>query len=72
MTVWTWLWIAWGLAFAVIEGAAIANDKKGDTLSEHVRLWFRTDVKLGRTVWLVVSGCALAWFIVHIAVAGSI
>ena len=72
MTVWTWLWIAWGLAFAVIEGAAIANDKKGDTLSEHVRLWFRTDVKLGRTVWLICSGCLAAWFVTHIAVAGSI
>ena len=72
MTVWTWLWVAWGLMFAVIEGVAIANDVKDDTLSEHFRRWFRTDVKLGRTVWLVVCGCFTAWFATHIAVAGSI
>ena len=72
MTVWTWLWLAWVAAFAVIEGVAIANDKDDDTLSEHFRAWFRTDVRLGRTVWLVVSGCFGAWFVTHIAVAGSI
>lgn len=72
MTVWTWLWIGWAFAFAGIEGAAILNDTKDDTLSEHFRRWFRTDAKLGRTVWLIVSGCFLAWFVTHIAVAGSI
>ena len=72
MTVWTWLWVAWAAAFAVIEGVAITNDAKDDTLSEHLREWFRTDRKLGRTVWLCVCGCFAAWFITHIAVAGSI
>ena len=70
MTVWTALWIAWGLMFAVVEAAALVNDKRGDTLSEHLRLWFRTDTRPGRTVWLVVSGGFLTWFLLHIAIAG--
>lgn len=71
MTTWTILWLLWGLAFAVIEGFAIFNDTKDDTLSEHFREWFRTDTKRGRWVWLIVSGVFFAWFTVHIAVEGS-
>lgn len=72
MSVFTWLWIAWGAAFAVIEYIALFNDAKDDTLSEHFRNWFETDTKRGRTAWLVVSGLFFAWFTTHIAVAGSI
>ena len=72
MSIWTWLWVAWGAMFAVIEGVAILNDSRDDTLSEHLRKWFTTKEKRGRSVWLVVSGAFFAWFIVHIAVAGSI
>lgn len=36
MSVWTVAWIGWGLYFAVVEGAALANSRSGDTLSEHV------------------------------------
>lgn len=68
---WGIAWIAWGLLFAVIEGAAIVQDKWAGTLSDHLRLWFRTDTRKGRTAWLAVSGLFMAWFIVHIAVAGS-
>lgn len=71
MSVWTILWLLWGAAFAVIEGLSIRNDAKGDTLSEHLRLWFRTDTKRGRTAWLVISGVFFAWFTTHIAVAGA-
>lgn len=35
----TWTWIAWGLAFAVIEGIALYRSAPGDTLSEHVWVW---------------------------------
>ena len=70
--IFTWLWVAWGIAFAIIEGVAIRNDKKDDTLSEHFRKWWRTDTKLGRTIWLGISGIFFAWFVVHIAVAGSV
>lgn len=40
MTGWSWAWIAWLAAFAAIEGAALARDARGDTLSEHVWDWF--------------------------------
>jgi hypothetical protein len=70
VTVWGWLWLAWGLLFAVIEAVAVVNDKRGDTLSEHLRMWFRTDTKHGRTAWLVVSGGFAAWFVVHILQEG--
>ena len=66
MTVYTVLWLAWIVAFAVVEGFALRNDRKDDTLSEHLRLWFRTDTRPGRTVFLCVFGAFVAWFGVHI------
>lgn len=75
MSLWGWLWVAWGAAFAVIEGVAIWRDREKDgvrTLSDHLVKWFSTKQKRGRTVWLVVSGCFFAWFVVHIAVPGSV
>lgn len=70
MSAWTLAWLVWGAAFAVIETIAIRNDTDGDTLSEHLRRWFRTDTRPGRTVWLVASGGFLAWFLVHVALEG--
>lgn len=35
-------WLLWLGAFGVIEGRALANKRKGDTLSEHVWKWFAT------------------------------
>jgi hypothetical protein len=70
VNLWTALWIAWGAAFAVIEGVALTKDRQ-DTLSDHMRRWFRTDTHLGRSVWVFASGIFFGWFIVHIAVAGS-
>lgn len=67
----TLAWLLWGLLFVLIEGTAIINDYWAGTLSDHLRLWFRTDTKRGRTAWLAVSGCFFAWFVVHIAVAGA-
>ena len=32
-------WIFWILFFIVLEGMAIINKQKGDTLSEHLRVW---------------------------------
>jgi len=66
--IWTVLWVAWVLGFFAIEIPALRNDIKGDTLSEHLRRWFRVDTHLGRTVWLVASALFfVAWFIPHIA-----
>lgn len=72
MSIWTILWLLWGALFAVIEGVAVVNDKREDTLSEHFRRWFNTDTKKGRSIWLLVSGIFFAWFTTHIAVEGSI
>lgn len=71
MSGWTFAWLVWGGLFAAIEYAAVLNDAKDDTLSEHFRKWFATDTKKGRTAWLIVSGVFFAWFTVHIAVAGA-
>ncbi len=40
MSIWTALWLLWGLFFAIVEGAALFNGEKDDTLSEHVWKWF--------------------------------
>ena len=64
--IWTLLWMAWIAMFGLIETVALANDSKGDTLSEHFRRWFRVDTHYGRTAWLVVSGVFFAWFTAHI------
>lgn len=69
--IWTILWISWIAMFSIIELVAILNDRKNDTLSEHFRSWFKTETRPGRTVWLIVSGIFLAWFVVHIAVQGA-
>lgn len=72
MDVWAWLWIGWIAAFGVIETVALRRDAKGDTLSEHFRLWFHTDTKRGRTAWVIVSGVFFGWFLVHIAGTGLV
>lgn len=75
MSIWTILWVLWIVAFFLIEAVAIVKDLddfEARTLSNHFRRWFHTDTHLGRTIWLAVSGVFFAWFVVHIAVAGSI
>lgn len=64
--IYTILWILWGLSFFIVEGFALKNDMPGDTLSEHLRKWFRVDTRPGRTAWLVTFGGFAAWFFVHI------
>ena len=54
------LWVAWLALFLVIEGAAILNSKKGDTLSEHVWRWI--PYKSAR--WVALGGF-LAWLAYH-------
>ena len=79
MSVFTWLWIGWGLAFAVIEGVALVNARAGDTLSEHVWAWLgvrRSGARPARTPrWtlrvariIVLSG--LLWLALHFATGG--
>ena len=66
MSIWTILWLIWIAMFAIVEGVAVFNDKKNDTLSEHFRLWLRVDTRLGRTVFLLIFGGFVAWFGIHI------
>lgn len=52
--------------FGIVETFAVRNDTPGDTLSEHIQKWFRTDSHHGRTAFLVAFGGFVAWFGVHI------
>ena len=64
----TELWALWLLFFAVIEGAAIANKEKGDTLSEHVWKWIgkRGYPKPSGYKWRRGAlGVFFAWLIAH-------
>lgn len=68
-TKWTWAWLAWAGAFAVIEGVALMNKKEGDTLSEHLRLWFSTmsnDGGLGCHLKKVVPLAFVIWLVGHL------
>jgi hypothetical protein len=39
MSGFTAAWIIWGIYFLAVEGIALFNKQKGDTLSEHVWKW---------------------------------
>jgi hypothetical protein len=65
-------WLAWLAAFLVIEGVAIARRKNGDTLSEHVWMWFairRPKDAPPAGFWIHVRRLSLvafmAWLAVH-------
>lgn len=79
MNWWTVAWVLWGLMFFVIEIPAIKADhrdtapgpkKKSRTLSLHFRRWFNVKVRIGRTIWVIVSSVFAGLFIVHITGAG--
>jgi hypothetical protein len=59
-----------GGAFAV-EMWAVFNKKLGDTLSERVRVWFRTNTRPGKAVFVLAWLGLTAWFIPHIIFGGS-
>jgi hypothetical protein len=56
----TALWIAWGVLFAVIEGAAIRSKQTERTLSGHVWALLR----LRGPVWFLGAGF-LVWLVLH-------
>jgi hypothetical protein len=59
------VWAAALGGLAILDVWCDRNATKGDTLSECVRIWFRTDTPAGRTAlvafWLGLSG----WVIPH-------
>lgn len=72
MNIWTQLWLIWLGMFGVVEGAALANKKPGDTLSEHVWKWFSIQDKGGgwrlRRFGLLSF---LAWLVAHFLTGGK-
>lgn len=68
------LWVAWLALFVAIEGASLANKKKGDTLSEHVWDWFSVNEKGSRkrTIRMVGLFGFMAWLLVHFVSGGAI
>ena len=70
MTAYTWAWIFWLAFFAVVEGVALLDKDRGDTLSEHVWSWFKIKDKPRQWTWRrIVLAAFLAWLLVHM-VAG--
>lgn len=63
----TTAWIIWILMFIAIEGKAILNSRKGDTLSEHVWNWFNIDKRESNWTGKRIALCAgLLWLIAHL------
>ena len=60
-------WIIWILLFVFIEGFAILNNKKGDTLSEHFWEWFDIkDTGKPRKIMRFLALTGLTWLFVHL------
>ncbi len=59
-------WFIWILWFILVEGRAIKDKKKGDTLSEHVWLVLQATPLLK---WLTAAG--LVWLAGHFVTAGK-
>lgn len=81
MTGWTFAWLLWGLAFVVIEGLALWNDRdtrtEVDTLSQHVWGWFgirrsKADPDAGRFVKLrrLTLLTFMVWLTAHFLTGG--
>lgn len=71
MNIWTQLWLIWLVMFGVIEWAALANKKAGDTLSEHVWRWFSIGwVGKGWRLRRFSLLAFLAWLVAHFLTGG--
>ena len=68
-TKWVVAWLLWGLLFLIIEGLALFNKEKGDTLSENLRSWggIKTPERKGAQ-WGVFAALLVffVWFPLHI------
>lgn len=70
MSIWTGLWLMWGVAFLFIEGVALSNRQFGDTLSEHFWKWLKVgDMAPTWVVWVGRAGVLLfcAWLGLHLS-----
>ena len=71
MSNWTIAWLIWMAMFIVIEGQALFNKTKNDTLSEHIWHWFAVSDKppwwrARRFVLLAF----MAWLCLHFLTGG--
>lgn len=66
MSGYTIAWLAWGAAFGITEGLALANKRDDDTLSEETRKVFHTRTHAGRVAFGVSWVGFSAWFLGHI------
>lgn len=68
-----WLFWLFGMVitgFVIPEANALLNKQGGDTLSENIRRWLKTDTPGGGASWLVVVAflfTLVAWLAGHIA-----
>ncbi|MFD6638308.1 hypothetical protein ACFWDN_21105 [Micromonospora chalcea] len=73
---WWAAWLVWFLYFVIVEFAALFNSREGDTLSEHVWLWFAVGGGRPVTGWTrlrrVVLLAFMAWLTVHFVGGGVI
>ena len=70
MSGWTVAWIFWIGFFIAVEGAALLDKDRGDTLSEHVWAVFKIKDKPRQwTIRRAVLAGFLVWLLVHM-VAG--
>lgn len=64
---WNIVWAIWFALFALFEGVALADRRRGDTLSERTREWFKTENSVaGRRIFASVWTTFCAWFLWHI------
>lgn len=64
-------WIVWFIMFFAIELPAILNKQKGDTLSEHIWMWFAIkDKPKGWRIRRFSLLSVLIWFVAHIITGG--
>jgi hypothetical protein len=53
-TIYTILWVFWIVAFLALEIPALLDRRLGDTLSEHVWIWFKVkDVRPTAFTWVM-------------------
>jgi len=71
LSFYTIAWIGWGVYFLAVEIPALLNDKKGDTLSEHLWNWFSIRRK-GRAYRLrrFILGAFMFWLSLHFMTGG--
>lgn len=73
MSYFTIAWLLWGVYFLAVEIPALLNDRKGDTLSEHIWNWFAIRRK-GRAYRLrrFVLGAFMLWLSIHFMTGGLV